>query len=128
MRSIEVTVSLPLAEADAAVRSTLADQGFGILTEIDVAATLLAKLGIERPPLTILGACNPSLANQALELDPSSALVLPCNVVLEPAASGGTRIRAVDPRDLMPGPEFAELAEGAAGKLSAALEAVEPAG
>ena len=111
MHAIETTVPLPLDEAEAAVRATLADNGFGVLTEIDVAATLKAKLGVDRPALKILGACNPTLANQALELDPSSALVLPCNVVLEPGADGGTRISAVDPRELMPDPAFAELAD-----------------
>jgi uncharacterized protein (DUF302 family) len=124
MHAIEITVPLPLAEAEAAVRATLADNGFGVLTEIDVAATLKAKLGVERPALKILGACNPTFANQALELDPSSSLVLPCNVVLEPGADGGTRISAVDPRELMPDPEFAELANSAAAKLTAALQAV----
>jgi uncharacterized protein (DUF302 family) len=85
MDALETTVALPLAEAEAAVRDALSAQGFGILTEIDVAATLKAKLDIDRPPLKILGACNPSFAHRALELDPSTSLVLPCNVVLEPA-------------------------------------------
>jgi uncharacterized protein (DUF302 family) len=125
MHAIEVTVPLPLDQAEAAVRATLADNGFGVLTEIDVAATLKAKLGIDRPALKILGACNPTFANQALELDPSSALVLPCNVVLQPGPDGGTRISAVDPRELMAAPEFAELADGAAAKLTAALRAVD---
>ncbi len=123
MRAIETTVPLPLDQAETAVRAALADQGFGVLTEIDVAATLKAKLDVDRPALKILGACNPALANQALELDPTAALVLPCNVVLEPADAGGTRVSAVDPRDLMPDPAFAELAETAAGKLGAALDA-----
>jgi uncharacterized protein (DUF302 family) len=124
MLAIETTVPLPLDQAEAAVRVTLADNGFGVLTEIDVAATLKAKLGVDRPALKILGACNPTFANQALELDPSSALVLPCNVVLEPGPEGGTRISAVDPRELMPDPAFAELANSAAAKLTAALQAV----
>lgn len=124
MHPIETTVSLPLDQAETAVRAALAEQGFGVLTEIDVAATLKAKLGIDRPPLKILGACNPTLAHQALELDATSALVLPCNVVLEPGADGGTHISAVDPRELMPDPAFAELANGAAAQLTAALDAV----
>jgi uncharacterized protein (DUF302 family) len=124
MRSIETTVDLPMAEAEAAVRTSLADNGFGVLTEMDVAATLRAKLGVERPPLKILGACNPVIANQALELDPSVALLLPCNVVLEPAPGGGTRVRAVDPRELMSDPEFAEIAGDAAARLTAALDAL----
>jgi uncharacterized protein (DUF302 family) len=124
MHAIETTVPLPLDQAEAAVRATLADNGFGVLTEIDVAATLQAKLGIDRPPLKILGACNPGFAHEALQLDPSAALVLPCNVVLEPAADGATRISAVDPRELMSDPAFAEIAEAAAAKLTAALDAV----
>jgi uncharacterized protein (DUF302 family) len=124
VHAIETTVALPLDQAEAAVRAALADNGFGVLTEIDVAATLKAKLGVERPALKILGACNPTFANQALELDPSSALVLPCNVVLEPAPDGGTHVSAVDPRELMADPAFAELASAAAAKLSAALDAV----
>jgi uncharacterized protein (DUF302 family) len=116
----ETTVPLSLADTDRAVREALASEGFGVLTEIDVAATLKAKLGVERPPLVILGACNPTFANRALELDPSVALVLPCNVTLEPA-DGGTRVRVVDPRVLMDDPRFASLAEEAAGRLRAAL-------
>ncbi len=124
MHAIETTVDLPLDQAEEALRAALAEQGFGVLTEIDVAATLKAKLHVDRPALKILGACNPSLAHQALELDATSALVLPCNVVLEPGAHGGTHISAIDPRELMPDPAFADLAEGAAAKLTAALEAV----
>ncbi len=124
MPAIETTVQLPLGEAETAVRATLGDHGFGILTEIDVAATLKAKLGLDRPPLKILGACNPNFAHQALALDPDSALVLPCNVVLEPGPDGGTRVRAVDPRELMPDPAFSKLTESAAESLRAALEAV----
>jgi uncharacterized protein (DUF302 family) len=124
MRSIETIVDLPMAEAEVAVRASLADNGFGVLTEMDVAATLRAKLGVERQPLKILGACNPVFANQALELDPSVALLLPCNVVLEPAPEGGTRVRAVDPRALMDAPEFTEIAADAAARLTAALDAL----
>jgi uncharacterized protein (DUF302 family) len=121
MDAIETTVPLPLDEAETAVRAALAAQGFGVLTEIDVAATLKAKLDVDRPPLKILGACNPSLAHRALGLDPSVALLLPCNVVLEPA-EGGTRVRAIDPSALMTGDAFAALAEEANGKLRAALD------
>jgi uncharacterized protein (DUF302 family) len=124
MHAIETTVPLPADEAEAAVRAALAEEGFGVLTEIDVAATLRTKLGIDRPALKILGACNPTFAHEALQLDPAAALVLPCNVVLEPGAGGGTRISAVDPRELMPDPAFAELAQNAAARLTAALAAL----
>ena len=122
MRAIETTVPLPFDEAEAVVRAALADNGFGVLTEIDIAATLKAKLDVDRPAMKILGACNPGFAHEALELDTNAALLLPCNVVLEPAPDGGTRVSAVDPRALMPEPEFAELAGSAAAKLTAALD------
>ncbi len=124
MHAIDTIVPLPLDQAETALRAALTEQGFGVLTEIDVAATLKAKLGVDRAPLKILGACNPTLAHEALELDATSALVLPCNIVLEPGVDGGTHISAVDPRELMPDPAFAELANSAAAKLTAALEAV----
>lgn len=117
MQGIETIVPNDLREAEAVVREALAAQGFGVLTEIDVAATLKSKLGVERPPLKILGACNPSLAHQALELDPSAALMLPCNVVLEEAGPGRTKVTIADPRELMPGERFAGLAAEAAGRL-----------
>jgi uncharacterized protein (DUF302 family) len=123
VRSIETTLDEPMDDAETAVRAALAEQGFGVLTEIDVAATLHAKLGVERPPLKILGACNPRFAHQALQIDPSVALLLPCNVVLEATASG-TRVSVVDPRELMPEPAFASLAAQAADQLTAALAAL----
>jgi uncharacterized protein (DUF302 family) len=125
MQALETTVALPMAEAEDAVRDALADQGFGVLTEIDVAATLKTKLDIDRPPLKILGACNPSFAHQALQMDASVSLVLPCNVVLEPAGEG-TKVSVVDPRALMPGDEFATLAGEAADRLQAALDVIGP--
>ncbi|MDZ7678305.1 MAG: DUF302 domain-containing protein [Acidimicrobiales bacterium] len=124
-RAIEIRVEMPMDEAEAAVREALAAEGFGVLTEIDVAATLRAKIGVERAPLKILGACNPTFAHQALELDPSASLVLPCNVVLEPDPEGGTKVSAVDPRSLMAGEQFAELAGAAAERIQAALDSLD---
>lgn len=121
--AIERTVSLSMADAEQAIRAALADQGFGVLTEIDIAATLKAKIGVERAPLKILGACNPGFADQALRLEPSVALLLPCNVVLA-ATDGGTRVSIADPRTMMSDPSFSELADGAAAKLIAAIEAL----
>ena len=123
MDAIETTVALPIAEAEAQVRDALAANGFGVLTEIDIAATFKAKLDIDRPPLKILGACNPGFANRAIALDPSTALVLPCNVVLE-ATDSGTSVRVADPRSMMPDPAFADLANEAAAKLTAAAESL----
>lgn len=121
MRAFETTVAMNFVEAEQAVRDALGAQGFGVLTEIDVAATLKAKLGVERPPLKILGACNPTFAHRALEIDASVALLLPCNVVLEESDSG-TRVRVIDPIELMDDPRFGELAGEVAAKLQAAVD------
>ena len=126
MRPILKTTTLSMADAEAEIRRSLSEQGFGVLTEIDVAATLLTKLGIEREPMKILGACNPTFADRALRLDPTVALLLPCNVVVS-ASNGTTTIRAVDPRDLMPSGEFDELTTEVAHRLQTAVDAV-PAG
>lgn len=123
MDAVETTVAMTMEQAEAAVRSALAEQGFGVLTEIDVAATLKTKIDVDRPPLKILGACNPTFANRALQLDESVALLLPCNVVLA-AVEGGTKVSAVDPTSLMEGEEFQALAAEARAKLAAAIGAL----
>jgi len=93
---MSVHTSLSLDEAEDQIRAALGDEGFGILTEIDVAATLQAKLGVQRRPYKILGACNPALAQQALEADESIGLLLPCNVVVY-EDEDGTVISAIEP-------------------------------
>jgi uncharacterized protein (DUF302 family) len=123
MHAIETITDLPPAQAEAAVRDALAAQGFGVLTEIDVAATLKAKLDVNRPPLKIFGACNPTLAHQALQTDPVVSLVLPCNVVIE-ATGTGTRVAAVDPNDLMDDPRFTTLTDDAARRLRAVIDSL----
>ena len=121
--SIDRTTNLSMEDAESAVRTALAAEGFGILTEIDVAATLKTKLGVERTPLKILGACNPEFAHRALQIDESVSLLLPCNVVLTDTGNG-VKISAADPRALMTGEEFRVLADAAAERLTAALDAV----
>ena len=88
--------SLNFAEADQRVRHGLAKEGFGILTEIDVAETLKRKLGVELAPYVIFGACAPDLARQAIENEPDVGLLLPCNVVIRETAAG-TVVEALDP-------------------------------
>jgi uncharacterized protein (DUF302 family) len=120
VNTIETTVDLDITAAEAELRAALAEEGFGVLTEIDVAATLQAKLGVTRPPLRILGACNPGFADRALRVDRDAALMLPCNVVLE-SEGDRTRLSTADPRDLMPGDDLAELTAEVAARLTAAL-------
>jgi uncharacterized protein (DUF302 family) len=120
-----VVVDAPFAEADRRTRAALADQGFGVLTEIDVAATLKAKLGVEVSPQVILGACNPTLAHQGLGVEPGLGLLLPCNVVVRVDESGRTLVSALDPA-VMVGvtgrPELEPVAAEATKRLRAALD------
>ena len=91
---------LPFGEALARVREELAGEGFGVLCEIDVQATLKQKLGIEREPYVILGACNPPLAHQALDAEPELGVLLPCNVVVY-EHEGETHVAAVDAEQML---------------------------
>ena len=126
MKSFETTVDRPLDQVESEVRAALVAEGFGVLTEIDVAATLAAKLGVQRPAMRILGACNPSLAHRALEIEPSVSLMLPCNVVVE-STPEGTRVSVADPAKLLGTPQLADLAAEAAGHLQKVIGAVAAA-
>ena|SRR5260221_3388586 len=120
---ITIRTPAPFGEAVARVRDALKAQGFGVLTEIDVQATLRDKLGEEMEPYLILGACNPPLAHRALAADRSIGLLLPCNVVVR-AEAGQTVIEALDPQAMIAVAGEASLqpvADEAASRLRAAL-------
>jgi uncharacterized protein (DUF302 family) len=121
-----VTVPGAHAATVEATRAALADQGFGILTEIDLAATLREKLGVEVPAHLVLGACRPPLAHRALQIDPSIGTVLPCNVAVRDLGDGTTRVEAFDPAamETLAGEAFAEVATDARTRLTAALDAL----
>lgn len=91
------TVDIPFDQTVERAVKALGDEGFGVLTDIDVASTLKKKLGLDVPPYRILGACNPQFAHQALELEPEIGTLLPCNLVLRAIDGGMTRIDVMDP-------------------------------
>lgn len=120
-----VTVDLPYPDVVARIREALAEQGFGILTEIDVQATLKEKRGLEMEPYVILGACNPGLAHQALEIDRSIGVLLPCNVVVSGRPGGGSTVRILDPQLMASVTDLAglqPLADEASRRLQAVLD------
>jgi uncharacterized protein (DUF302 family) len=122
-----ITVKLPAAFAPtlARVRAALAEQGFGVLTEIDVQATLRSKLGAEMEDYVILGACNPPLAHRALDADRDIGLLLPCNVVVRADGPSATVVQAMDPQIMVQvtgRPELRAVAEEATTRLRAALD------
>ena len=101
---LRVTTKSSPEAAETQIRDSLANAGFGVLTEIDMSGTLASKLGVEVGYLKILGACNPKFAYEALQADRNVALLLPCNVVIDSDANG-TAISVPDPGDLLPGNE-----------------------
>ena len=120
-------VPLAFESAVAKVKDSLAREGFGVLTDIDVQATLHSKLGVEFPRYRILGACNPALAHRALQMEDKLGVLLPCNVIVRDAASGGVEVAAIDPVTSMErtgNPSLAAVATEVRERLERAVQAV----
>jgi uncharacterized protein (DUF302 family) len=131
---MDIAISTPLHasfdDAVARTRAALAEQGFGVLTEIDVKATLKAKLGADMEDYLILGACNPPLAHRAVEANRQIGLLLPCNVVVrtDPDHAGTVLVEAMDPGLLVEvtgEPELRPVAEEVTGRLQAAIDSLK---
>ena len=123
--AFQTASTLSFDEAVAAVRAALAAEGFGVLTEIDVQATLKKKLDVDREPYLILGACHPPSAHRALTAVPEVSVLLPCNVTVS-VECGTTVIRAMAPSAVMGlvgAPELASVGEEIGGKLRRVLDA-----
>jgi len=120
-------VSLGFDEAVAKVTEALSAEGFGVLTEIDVAATMKKKLDKDMPPYKILGACNPHLASQAISAEPQIGMLLPCNVLVREDAAGKVHVEFMDPNAVMQlvgRPEVEAIAGQVRSRLQRALDAL----
>lgn len=125
--ALTTTLDLTFDAALDAVREALAEQGFGVLTEIDLAGTLKTKIDVDIAPQVILGACRPPLAHQALQAEASIGLLLPCNVVVRSDGESRTVVEALDPHvmvDVTGNDELRSVAADASARLRAALDAL----
>ena len=122
------TLALPFDQAVAATREALKDEDFGVITEIDVRQTMKSKIGKDFRPYLILGACNPTMAYEALQLEDKVGTMLPCNVIVQDAGDGQTEIAAIDPVASMqsiPNAALKDQASSVGKKLRAALDRLE---
>jgi uncharacterized protein (DUF302 family) len=125
--ALSTTVSAGFDETLAATRAQLAEVGFGVLTEIDMAATLKSKIGVDIAPQVILGACRPPLAHAALQAEPSIGLLLPCNVVVRAVDEDHTVVETIDPSSMVSitgNDALLDVATEARERLSQALESL----
>jgi uncharacterized protein (DUF302 family) len=121
------TVAMGFDQAVQRITEELAKVGFGVLSDIDVQATMKKKIGLDMPPYRILGACNPGYASKAIAAEPQIGALLPCNVVVRQDAAGQIHVEAMDPRavlQLVDNPAVPELANEVRGKLEQALAAL----
>ena len=127
MYGFSTHVTGAFADVVAQVTAALKEEGFGVLSDIDVQATLKAKLDVDRPAYRILGACNPPFAHQALTADPEIGLLLPCNVVVQALENGQVRVSFMDPQavlQLVDNPQIAEIATEVRARLQRVCDAL----
>ena len=125
--SFSKTIDMTFDEAISSVKQELQREGFGVLTEIDVKETLKQKLNVDFQRYTILGACNPSFAYEALQLENEVGVMLPCNVIVQEHAGGGVRISAVDPvasMQAIDNPKLKEIADQVRDRLKSVIDAL----
>lgn len=125
---IATDVPLPFEEAVEAVEATLKSEGFGVVTRIDMQATLNAKLGVKFKPYVILGACNPSLAYEALQIEDKVGTMLPCNVIVQATGANHSEVAAIDPVESMqaiPNPRLKSAAREVRARLERVIEKLQ---
>jgi uncharacterized protein (DUF302 family) len=128
MYGFNITLDLPFDAALQAVTEALKKEGFGVLSDIDVQATMKAKLNVDMAEYRILGACNPQLAHRALAADPDIGLLLPCNVIVRGEANGKTTIGFMDPAEvlkLVNKPEVHELGKEVRARLERVRDSLQ---
>lgn len=131
MYGFHATLDAPFDQAVNRVMAALKQEGFGVLSDIDVRGAMKEKLGVDMPAYRILGACNPPLAHKALQADPDVGLLLPCNVVVRQEAEGHVTVAFVDPMvmmDMVRQPEVQRVAEDAALRLRRVCEGLAHSG
>ncbi len=125
---LQYRIPLPFEAAERSLRQALQEEGFGILTEVDVAAVLKAKLDVDTPPQKLLGACNPKLAHSSLDIEPKVGAFLPCGVAIRQGTSEGETIAAMQNPELLAGlfanPALEAPSHEAAERLAKALQSV----
>lgn len=127
MIGINITLNTSFDEALRLVTAALKEQGFGVLSDLDMQATMKEKLGVQMPPYRILGACNPPLAYKAVQAEPDIGLLLPCNVVVREEAAGRVTVAFIDPQRIaamVDKPEIHQVADDATQRLQRARDSL----